>query len=366
MKIENFCNLGAALQTQTTESLKQPQVYFYRSLEDTIPEMLTNGYFDALERRVQKNDFMILYHPIDGENKRQIIFTKVISNNGGAVRIEPCNISAEEVFVDPSWSHLLPDTIPATNLKDYISAIEDSLNTKQHQLTAGRSIILQETGYQSDIAVDVDDAFSTTSKNPPSNDIVTAKFNTIDEEIDDLQEEDVKLHAEIADVAAKTLSFMGYVGTTDPSTLSLTLMEGNMWINSATLPTTFPVSASSIKIWTEGAWENATEGYTPAEFDTFRSISDMEGRFWFGGDWNTLSTDLSLAYFSLNSTTGKWEIKTDVNLPGLPTTSSTPTNADNSKKIANTEWFNNKWQKVNALPATPDPDVFYYIEEEEP
>lgn len=175
-----------------------------------------------------------------------------------------------------------------------------------------------------------------------------------------------QLKAEIQDVASKTFTFKGYVGNVSPSSLSVTLNVGDMWIDSSTMPTTIPVPAADIKTWDGTTWVAATEAYTPASFDTFSNIVDSEGYYWFGGDWKLISTDLSTDYFTLNSTTGKWEIKSNVNLLGTPTTGSTPTNADNSKKIVNTEWFNNKFVEVQALPASPDPDTFYYIPETTP
>lgn len=116
------------------------------------------------------------------------------------------------------------------------------------------------------------------------------------------------LRNEIAEVVTKTFSFKGYVSTTEPSSSTYSLNTGDMWINSATMPATIPVSASDIKIWNGTSWANATENYSPVAFDTFSNLEDEEGYYWFGGEWKVVSTDLSLDYFSLNPTTGKWEI----------------------------------------------------------
>lgn len=83
MNIDNFCNLGAALQNKQIEVGKQPQVYFYRSNEDSIYEMLSEGYFNALNLRVAKDDLILLYSPKD----EQKVFAKVVSNSGGIVQI---------------------------------------------------------------------------------------------------------------------------------------------------------------------------------------------------------------------------------------------------------------------------------------
>lgn len=148
------------------------------------------------------------------------------------------------------------------------------------------------------------------------------------------------LKSEIADVVAKTFSFKGYVSETAPSSSSYVLNVGDMWIDSANMPTTIPIPASSISIWNGTTWESATDSYTPATFDTFSDLDDGEGYYWFGGEWKVISTDLSLDYFTLNTATGKWEIKSDVNLPGNPTTT-TQLTSDNSTKLATTEFVKN-------------------------
>ena len=83
MNIDNFCNLGAALQNKQVEVGKQPQIFFYRSNEDSIYEMLSDGYFNALNLRVAKDDLILLYSP----NNEQKVFARVVSNNGGIVKI---------------------------------------------------------------------------------------------------------------------------------------------------------------------------------------------------------------------------------------------------------------------------------------
>ena len=142
-----------------------------------------------------------------------------------------------------------------------------------------------------------------------------------------------------SEIETKSLTFKGYVGTSAPDSNVYTIMEGNIWINSASMPTSFPVAASSIKEWSGTAWVNYGSAYTPADFDFFRNLTDNEGYYWFGGVWTIMSTDMSTTYFTLNQSTGKWEIKSSVNLPGSPTTT-TPPVADDSTKIATTEWVN--------------------------
>lgn len=217
--------------------------------------------------------------------------------------------------------------------------------------------------------------------------------------------------AEIKEVRDSSLTFKGFVSTTDPRQSSYEVTIGNMWINSATMPTTFPVSANNVLIWNGTSWDNAPSDYTASSFDFFRDINDGEGYYWFAGEWVVMSTDLSTTYFNLNQTSGKWEIKTNVELPGTPTIQTepainasttdksivtvgwvnsignnilhiggsesvsglktfltgiyvpTPLVSDNSLAPATTAYINNKFLVVDSLPATPDPDTFYFIKE---
>lgn len=140
-----------------------------------------------------------------------------------------------------------------------------------------------------------------------------------------------------AEIETTSLTFKGYVSTSAPDGSVYTLIEDNIWINSATMPTSFPVAASAIKKWDGSAWVDYGSTYTPADFDFFRNINDNEGYYWFGGMWTVMSTDMSTTYFVLNQGTGKWEIKSNVNLPGAPTTT-TADSLDKSTKIATTQY----------------------------
>ena len=146
------------------------------------------------------------------------------------------------------------------------------------------------------------------------------------------------------EIETTSLTFKGYVATSAPSSSTYALVTGNIWINAATMPTSFPVAASSIKQWDGSAWVNYGSTYTPADFDFFRNINDNEGYYWFGGLWTVMSTDMSTTYFTLNQSTGKWEIKSSVNLPGSPTTT-TPDAADQSTKIATTQFAHDFGQR---------------------
>lgn len=141
---------------------------------------------------------------------------------------------------------------------------------------------------------------------------------------------------EIEEVVTSSFRFKGYVSTTQPTD---NLVVDNLWINLSNMPSTFPVSASLIKKWDGSAWVNYGSAYTPMNFDAFRNNNDNEGYYWFGGQWKLLSTDLSTDYFRLNQTSGKWEIKNNVNLPGTPTVD-TPSSTD-TRAIANVDFVLN-------------------------
>lgn len=156
------------------------------------------------------------------------------------------------------------------------------------------------------------------------------------------------------EIMTSSLTFIGYVSTTAPSSSTYALVEDNLWINSATMPTSFPVAASSIKRWNGTSWVNYGSTYTPNDFDAFRNLADGQGYYWFGGQWTVMSTDMSTTYFTLNQSTGKWEIKSSVNLPGNPTTT-TPTAGNSSTRIATTKFVADSFAPLAspALTGTP-------------
>lgn len=139
------------------------------------------------------------------------------------------------------------------------------------------------------------------------------------------------LHQMREDIETTSLTFKGYVSATQPSASDYDFQVGNIWIQSATLPTSFPVAIAGV--WNGTQWESTTNTYTQKDFDFFRNVNDNEGYYWFGGQWVVMSTDMSTTYFTLNQTSGKWEIKSSVNLPGAPT-AATPTSGSSSSQIA--------------------------------
>lgn len=113
---------------------------------------------------------------------------------------------------------------------------------------------------------------------------------------------------EIEEVQTTSIVFKGYVSTTEPDSATYALIQGNLWINSATMPTVFPVPQASIKVWDGSAWQPATEDYSPKILDAWSNLNNNEGYYWFGA-WKVFSTDLSPDFFVLNQTSGQYEIK---------------------------------------------------------
>lgn len=169
--------------------------------------------------------------------------------------------------------------------------------------------------------------------------ITTTNKGATETELNKLREE----------IETSSLTFKGYVATSEPSSSTYGLVEGNIWINASAMPTTFPVAIAGV--WNGTAWATTTETYTAKDFDFFRNINDGEGYYWFGGQWVVMSTDMSTDYFTLNQTSGKWEIKSSVNLPGSPTTT-TPAAADDSTKIATTAWVRANMPSVSQVVPT--------------
>lgn len=144
---------------------------------------------------------------------------------------------------------------------------------------------------------------------------------------------------EIEEVQTTSIKFKGYVSTTQPASDAYLLVEGNMWINAATMPPSFPVPASSIRVWDGSAWQTTTESYTPDALDAWSNLNNNEGYYWFGA-WKVFSTDLSTEYFTLNQTSGLWEIKQSIHLPGTPTVD-TP-DGTTPQAIVNVDYVNTR------------------------
>ena len=132
---------------------------------------------------------------------------------------------------------------------------------------------------------------------------------------------------DLMEVKTSSITFIGYVSTTEPSSSTLTLNHGNLWYNSATMPTTFPIDKTELKQWNGSAWVDAQHNYSPDDLDAWKNLDDTETYVWFAGEWEDYAPQLSSEYFTLNGATGKWEIKSSVNLAGYPTVTNEPTTA---------------------------------------
>ena len=109
-----------------------------------------------------------------------------------------------------------------------------------------------------------------------------------------------------SEIETTSLTFKGYISANQPSAGTYDFKVGDIWIQSATLPTVFPVAIAGI--WDGTQWASTTDTYTQQDFDFFRNINDNEGYYWFGGEWTVMSTDMDTSYFQLNAQ-GKWTIK---------------------------------------------------------
>lgn len=292
----NFCHIAS-----NNRNEQKGSVFIYKTA-DTLAQVTQSGYFNEKLIDINVHDLIIhvQYNPVDRTLQKSVL------------------IVTERTLDNVETAPILDQTIgdELADLGDQVQGIEEKIPgaaSAQNQLTDKSYVDTNIANLQNTKATKATD-FQTpiTSTNKGA----TMK--------------------EIEEVITSSLVFKGYISTTEPEG---GLVEGNLWINSSSLPTTFPVPAADIKTWNGSAWVAATESYTPIAFDSFRNNNDNEGYYWFGGEWVVLSTDLSTEYFVLNQTSGKWEIKSNVNLPGTPTVA-TPTEND-TNAIANVEFVKN-------------------------
>ena len=83
----------------------------------------------------------------------------------------------------------------------------------------------------------------------------------------------------------KTFVFKGYVSATAPSGAS----AGELWYQSATMPTAFPVQ---VKTYDGTAWSADTTDYTPAALEMWADLDDSHGYYWFGNAWNIIDVNV--------------------------------------------------------------------------
>ncbi len=226
------------------------------------------------------------------------------------------------------------------------NSVQSGINTHNSSSTAHSNQFSQyrKSSAQDAIDANLQSQITTNANNIASNDTDIANLQankadkTTDFETPITASNKGATMAEIEQVRTATIKFTGYVSTSAPSASSYTLMEGNLWINSATMPTSFPVPSSSIQQWNGTAWVAYSQSYTPAAFDAWSNLNNNEGYYFFGGVWKVFSTDLSTEYFTLNQTSGLWEIAPSIELPGTPTVA-TPS-GNNPQAIVNVDYVN--------------------------
>ncbi|MCQ2608561.1 MAG: hypothetical protein MJ197_07745 [Bacteroidales bacterium] len=341
------------------------QVYLYRAFEDeTISDMLSPGFFDAALGIIRQDDLLLLYSP--NETTAKYVYARVSNVDRDGVEINQIGIDAASIFVNTTGFSKLT----GGNLQEIIAQIDNylddilgvipsdatpinkliSVNTLETRAVLKDSNVPQEM--QSGLKTpEVEITNALVAKGtaefeiaPLTDDLTTYQGATPDSLMRKAQIEEV-----VQDIKTSSLTFKGYVSTTEPSSATYKFNKHDLWLNSATMPTSFPVPQASIKEWDGTAWVAYNHDYTPDNFDFFRNINDNEGYYWFAGEWVVMSTDMSTTYFQLNPTTGKWEIKSNVNLPGAPTTT-TPSLDDESTKIPTTKWVK---EAINSFSITP-------------
>lgn len=350
----NFlCCIGAELKNSTQQTTRMSQVYLYRAFEDqTLNDMVQPGFFDAALGIIRKDDLLLLYSP--NEAFAKYTYARVSNVNRDGVEIESIGIDAKDISVDTDGFSVLD----GGNLQEIIAQIDSLLPSDVSSLNK----LIAESRLQSEItqravikdsnvvqemqsglktpSVEIDNSLTVNGSAefdnaPTTNDTTTYQNATSDSLVRKEQVDEV-----VQDIKTSSLTFVGYVSATEPSSATYAFNTGDLWLNSATMPTAFPFPQANIKEWNGSAWVAHSQDYTPANFDFFRNVNNNEGYYWFGGEWVVMSTDMSTTYFQLNPISGKWEIKSNVNLPGAPTTT-TPSTDDNSTNIATTEFTAN-------------------------
>ena len=245
------------------------------------------------------------------------------------------------------WGDISGNIQDQNDLVEFVNnSVQSGINTHNSSSTAHSNQFSQYRKSSAQDAIDdnLQSQITTNANNIASNDTDIANLQankaskTTDFETPITASNKGATMAEIEQVRTATIKFTGYVSTSAPSASSYTLMEGNLWINSATMPTSFPVPSSSIQQWNGTSWVAYSQSYTPAAFDAWSNLNNNEGYYFFGGVWKVFSTDLSTEYFTLNQTSGLWEIAPSIELPGTPTVA-TPSGS-NPQAIVNVDYVN--------------------------
>ena len=368
---KNFCHVSS-----TNRGCPQYSIYVYKTT-DSVETMLTEGYFNEALLDLQKNDVIaaaIISETDNTEYKR--VYFRVTQRTLDGVSVEQIITDANDISFDGTGTTYIEN---AKNVQEALNGLDAAVDTKVSKAgdTMTGPLVFSSYGVTVSLSSDslgtfyIDrgsveyrfqsNAFTTNASNidlgtftqPFRTVYATKLYNgeniTIPSAAGTLTLNEVNFQTpvtdtnkgatmkEIIDVQNTSIKFKGFVSTTEPSSSEFTLFEGNMWINASAMPTSFPVPATSIRVWDGTAWQTTTDSYTPAPLDAWRNENDNEGYYWFGGVWAVMSTDLSPDYFALDPTDGKWDIKNSVNLPGNPTTTTPSSDSDNTQ-IPTTAW----------------------------
>lgn len=337
MKIPYFCCIGAELKRYAKDFDFMNQVYLYKvPTDDTIEEVLSEDYFKAISDSVLQDDLVYIY-----EASAETLHSCRFDKQNGHITAVP--LASDETLTGAVTTiihdNLTPNKLLKSDENGKVAASDlnesDLITEARLQSEITRRAVIKDSNVVQEMQSGLKAPSAEFDNAPTTNDTTTYQNATSDSLVRKEQVDEV-----IQDIKTSSLTFIGYVSATEPSSATYAFNTGDLWLNSATMPTSFPFPQANIKEWNGSAWVAHSQDYTPANFDFFRNVNNNEGYYWFGGEWVVMSTDMSTTYFQLNPVSGKWEIKSNVNLPGAPTTT-TPSTDDNSTKIATTEFTGN-------------------------
>ena len=349
MKIPYFCCIGAELKRYEKDFDFMNQVYLYKvPTDDSIEEVLSEDYFKPISDSVLQDDLVYIY-----EANAEILHSCRFDKQNGHITAVP--LASDETLTGAVTTiihdNLTPNKLLKSDENGKVAASDlsesDLITEARLQSEITRRAVIKNSNVVQEMqsglkapSVEVDNSLTVNGSAefdnaPTTNDTTTYQNATTDSLVRKEQVDEV-----IQDIKTSSLTFIGYVSATEPSSATYAFNTGDLWLNSATMPTSFPFPQANIKEWNGSAWVAHSQNYTPVNFDFFRNVNNKEGYYWFGGEWVVMSTDMSTTYFQLNSVSGKWEIKSNVNLPGAPTTT-TANITDDSTKIATTAFVKN-------------------------
>lgn len=351
---EHFCHVAS-----TNRGCPQYSIYVYKTT-DSVETMLAEGYFNGALLDLHKNDVIIaeIISDVDAE-QFDLVFFRVVSRTLEHVSVERTIIDKDilDKFVKKSGDTMTGDLRFSDGDEEFgfiDAAYTVGGNPAIRIVVGGISYMFNDIGefytyperegftrtlgtngwrWENIYVKKINNGADITIPSVKG----TITLNEVNFQTPITDTNKGATMKEIEEVQTTSIKFKGYVSTTQPASDAYLLVEGNMWINAATMPSSFPVPASSIRVWDGSAWQTTTESYTPDALDAWSNINNNEGYYWFGA-WKVFSTDLSTEYFTLNQTSGLWEIKQSIHLPGTPTVD-TP-DGTNPQAIVNVDYVN--------------------------